>query len=125
MGLIKGKTQHNVERELDQWVKKLKCSGSCGIGIESFPDIRVGVDPSSVKSGVPSYHPCHEDCLERTGIPVGNSEDKVLENEDRGSVSSGLRHGMWQLSCRSGDIVSITGEYRDGKLNGKANKNTL
>ena len=55
-----------VPRLLEQWVKKLKCSGSSGIGLESFPDIRldtsslyqtsnlrnciyrVGVDPSPV-----------------------------------------------------------------------------
>ena len=30
-----------VPRLLEQWVKKLKCSGSSGIGLESFPDIRL------------------------------------------------------------------------------------
>ena len=28
---------------LEQWVRKLKCSGSTGTQLESFPDIRVGV----------------------------------------------------------------------------------
>ena len=27
---------------LEQWVRKLKCSGSTGTQLESFPDIRVG-----------------------------------------------------------------------------------
>ena len=122
MRLITENTQHKIARELDQWVKKLKCSGSSGIGIESFPDIKVGVDPSPVKSEVPNYDPCHEDSLARTVIPVINSEEIVLENGDRGegSISSGLRPGLWQLSCYSGDIESIKGEYKDGKLNGKA-----
>ena len=38
----------NVSKTLEQWIKKLKCSGSSGIGLETFPDIRVGVDPSPV-----------------------------------------------------------------------------
>ena len=78
MRLITENTQHKIARELDQWVKKLKCSGSSGIGIESFPDIKVGVDPSPVKSEVPNYDPCHEDSLARTVIPVINSEEIEL-----------------------------------------------
>ena len=38
----------NVSRTLEQWIKKLKCSGSSGIGLETFSDIRVGVDPAPV-----------------------------------------------------------------------------
>ena len=35
---------------LEQWVRKLKCSGSTGTQLESFPDIRVGVFTVSVLS---------------------------------------------------------------------------
>ena len=28
-------------RELDQWVKKMKCSGATGLDITSFPEIKV------------------------------------------------------------------------------------
>ena len=41
-----GLTQQQVAKELEQWVKKMKCSGSSGIGIETFEDIKVGIDPS-------------------------------------------------------------------------------
>ena len=39
-----------LHRTLEQWVKKLKCSGSSGISLESFSDIKVGVDPSPITS---------------------------------------------------------------------------
>ena len=42
-------SEDKVARELEQWVKKMKCSGTSGIGIETFPDIVVGVDPSPVE----------------------------------------------------------------------------
>ena len=43
--------RRKVGRQLEQWVKKLKCSGSSGIGLETFKEIRVGVDPSPVDLG--------------------------------------------------------------------------
>ena len=39
--------------QLEQWIKKLKCSGSTGTELESFPDIRVGVDPDPVSGDCP------------------------------------------------------------------------
>ena len=36
------KTERSVWRRLEQWVKKLKCSGSSGISLETFKDINVG-----------------------------------------------------------------------------------
>ena len=30
-------------RELDQWIKKMKCSGATGTRLENFRDIKVGI----------------------------------------------------------------------------------
>ena len=46
------KSKQNVHRKLEQWIKKLKCSGSSGIGLETFTDIKVDVDPSPVDRNV-------------------------------------------------------------------------
>ena len=46
------KNKQNVHRILEQWIKKLKCSGSSGIGLETFTDIKVDVDPSPVDRNV-------------------------------------------------------------------------
>ena len=37
---------------MDQWVKKMKCSGDSGVGIQSFKDIRVGDDVDDSFSGI-------------------------------------------------------------------------
>ena len=46
------KKPQQVAKDLDQWVKKMKCSGTSGVGIESFADIRVGIDHSPVNENI-------------------------------------------------------------------------
>merc|ERR1719430_1391513 len=53
----------NTARELDQWVKKMKCSGATGLDISSFPEIKVGLDQGPVESGSPSLDPLSEGIL--------------------------------------------------------------
>ena len=36
--------------QLEQWIKKLKCSGCTGTELESFRDVTVGVDSAPVSS---------------------------------------------------------------------------
>ena len=36
--------------QLEQWIKKLKCSGCTGTELESFPDVNVGCDASPVSA---------------------------------------------------------------------------
>ena len=43
------KVRKSPSWQLEQWIKKLKCSGSTGTEMESFPDIHVGVDPTPVE----------------------------------------------------------------------------
>ena len=40
---------------LEQWIKKLKCSGCTGTELESFHDIQVGVDPAPVSGEALSW----------------------------------------------------------------------
>ena len=69
--------RRNVCRQLDQWVKKLKCSGtSGGIGLESFKDIRVGVNPSPVDLG-----------RQQSLDPVDSEDLKDVVGDDRTTAS--------------------------------------
>ena len=119
--------RRNVSRQLDQWVKKLKCSGtSGGIGLESFKDIKVGLNPSPVDLGRQlSLDPIDSEDLkdvvgeDRTTtslISVSLSDDVQI----KASFKDGLRHGNCEATFAEGDIESIKGEYVAGRLNGRA-----
>ena len=117
----------SISQELEQWIKKMRCSGSTGIGIESFADIRVGVDPSDVEEGCASY-----DTIECEDVrKIVNSETNInckesltlkLENGDNieGFFKDGLRHGLCVVSLSEGNVAEIRGNYKEGKLDGKA-----
>ena len=119
--------RRSVSRQLDQWVKKLKCSGtSGGVGLESFKDIRVGLNPSPVD-------PCGQQSLD----PIDSDELKDVVGDDRttdglitvslgdevvvkAAFKEGLRHGHCEVTFSEGDIESIRGEYAAGQLSGRA-----
>lgn len=42
----------DTARELDQWVKKMKCSGATGLDITSFPEIKVTLNNKEVNCSV-------------------------------------------------------------------------
>ena len=119
--------RRNVSRQLDQWVKKLKCSGtSGGIGLESFKDIRVGVNPSPVDFGrQQSLDPIDSEDLKdvvgddktRTGLITVKLSDDI---EVKASFKDGLRHGHCEVTFAEGDIESIKGGYLAGRLSGRA-----
>ncbi len=44
-------------RELDQWIKKMKCTGQTGQKLENFKDIKVGVLKDEVLYKSPSLEP--------------------------------------------------------------------
>ena len=70
------KNPQQVAKDLDQWVKKLKCSGTSGVGIESFADIRVGIDHSPVNEDSKKY-----DLM--TGEDYKNIKSKaIIDNEN-------------------------------------------
>lgn len=121
-----------LAHELEQWVKKMKCSGTTGLSLESFPDIRIGVDPSPVQLNSQSFEMYESEELmgekvERVGFSTTRLEGEgelILSNGDRvrGSFEKDLRHGYCEVHVKESNIkvVSIRGEYRHGKLNGKA-----
>jgi hypothetical protein len=49
-------------------VKKLKCSGTSGVGIESFEDIRVGIDNSPVIGDSIKYDPITEEDIKNCNL---------------------------------------------------------
>ena len=115
-----------VSRQLDQWVKKLKCSGSSGIGLETFKEVRVGVDPSPVVRGKQQSLDTidSEDLKDIIGdetttdglITVDLSEDIQVT----ASFRKGLRHGQCTATFADGEMRSIKGEYSEGRLAGRA-----
>lgn len=58
-----------------QWIKKMKCSGDTGLGIESFQDINVGVDDEDVDGDDESYDTVDEEELLEQFLLNGNSLD--------------------------------------------------
>ena len=119
--------QQTIAQELDQWIKQLKCSGSTGIEIESFKDIKVGVDPSKVKEGCVSYDPITDADTKKAvnrKTEVNSKESIKIELEKgdavEGFFKDGLRHGQCQLYFIDQNVREITGEYKYGKIDGKA-----
>ena len=47
--------RETVSWQLEQWIKKLKCSGCTGTELESFRDIHVGLDPAPVSADALSW----------------------------------------------------------------------
>ena len=112
------KTERSVWRRLEQWVKKLKCSGSSGISLETFKDINVGVDPSPLAENIPKIkifdpitseviqHKLGKDC--NTGdeiVTLDISEETTLVLK----LKNGLRHGKCEYYSINGDVESIKG----------------
>ena len=53
----KTKTPDEYAKDLEQWLKKMKCTGVTGIRLESFNDIKVGVLEEKVDTSAPSVEP--------------------------------------------------------------------
>ena len=118
-------SKRSVTQELEQWVKKMRCSGTTGIGIESFADIRVGVDQSEVLEDSVSYDTVtSEDIINNTEISLEAQDSLrvILPNGDsvEGCFKAGLRHGVCVVTLQEGDVAEIRGTYSEGKLAGKA-----
>ena len=93
--------EKRITRALDQWVKKMKCSGQSGLGIESFKDIRVGVDDSNVEDGCASFDPITG--YDSTGFTMKGldgycSEELVNGDTVEGFFKDGLRNGVCKIA---------------------------
>ena len=122
------KNKQNVHRILEQWIKKLKCSGSSGIGLETFTDIKVDVDPSPVDRNVSKSLDIvtSKELTSKLGQKLNTigSESVTIDLSDSLTtvvqLRNGLRHGHCKTFSSEGDIEAIKGEYRDGELHGRA-----
>eukprot|EP00092_Neocalanus_flemingeri_P008080 GFUD01008718.1.p1 GENE.GFUD01008718.1~~GFUD01008718.1.p1 ORF type:complete len:555 (+),score=120.69 GFUD01008718.1:44-1708(+) len=117
-------------RELDQWMKKMKCNVSTGMKLEQFKDIKVGVYQSEVIYGSPSHEPYPDMTKENFTFKGGRDRERkfhgrgTVEFEDDGSTMSGmwehgLRHGGFKIETSRNGVCFIESEYRDNKMNGK------
>ena len=97
MNLQVEKKPQQVAKDLDQWVKKMKCSGTSGVGIESFADIRVGIDHSPLNEDSNKYDPITEEDIKIIRSKTMNDENITIELSRgmtiTGSFKNGLRQG--------------------------------
>ena len=106
-----------IARRLDQYVKKMKCSGATGVGIENFKDIKVGINPEEVHVTSSTF-----DTIDERDINWEESEEKTVSLKSctiTGTFKDGSRHGHCEILFREGKVELISGEYRAGKLEGK------
>ena len=53
----KNKSPDEYAKELEQWLKKMKCTGVTGIRLENFGDIKVGILDDNVDPNAPILEP--------------------------------------------------------------------
>jgi len=116
-------------RSLDQWLKKMKCTGVTGRSLEHFTEIKVGVLDDPVDPESPSWEPfpdLDDEEFEYTGGKIkGEYNGKAtleFSNGDAatGTFRDGLRHGDFRVSCSRNGVTAIYGKYVDDELEGKA-----
>jgi len=117
-------------RELDQWIKKMKCNSSTGMKLEQFKDIKVGVYQSDVIYGSPSYEPYPDMKNEEFSFKGGRDRERrfhgrgTVEFDEDGSYMTGMwehdiRHGVFKIETSRNGVCFIESEYSDNKMNGK------
>ena len=90
-------------KDLEQWVKKMRCSGPTGVKIDNFRDIKVGVLSDEVRHKAPSLEPYPKmDALEH----------KFKGGKDK----NGLYMGKGEVEFENGD--TITGFFKVGTEKG-------
>lgn len=123
------KNQEKYARDLDQWLKKMKCSGATGMRLEQFKDIKVGVLPDPVLYKSPSIEPFpnlrDETYTYKGGKDrEGNLNGKgciELENGDliTGYFVDNKRHGEFTIETFKNGLRIIQGPYVNDKMNGR------
>ena len=94
--------------QLEQWVKKLKCSGSTGTELENFPDIRIGVDPAPVSGTSPEVRFQEDSSTRHLGDVI-----EVIGEFEEGKLS-----GRAKIKLR--DRKFFIGYFKHGVLHGFA-----
>jgi len=117
-------------REMDQWVKKMKCNLTTGMKLEQFKDIRVGIYQSDVIYGSPSVEP-YPDFKNEPDFSYSGGRDRSRNFHGKGTMEfidgssmmgyweHGLRQGNFKIECNRNNVCYIEGEYSNNKLNGK------
>ena len=114
--------------ELDQWLKKMKCTGVTGRKLEHFHEIKVGVLDEPVDPDSPTLEPYpdldDEEFTYTGGKFRGEYHGKAVVEFANGDIITGpfrkgLRHGDFRVSCSRNSINAIYGEYVDDELSGK------
>jgi len=117
-----------IAKELEQWIKKLKCSGNTGISIDLFPEIRIGIDPSPVRKSNKSYEVYTNQEINERLIEIqesgGETAQITFNNKDtfRGEMFGGLREGFCDVTLAESrkNVIAIRGNYKNGLIEGKA-----
>ena len=97
-------------------MKKLKCSGSSGVGIETFQEIKVGVDPSDVVEDSTTLSPVTEKSHDIKALTDGIKNLDVREHDQCRSRQQSNDFDKANL----GNIIKVEGHYEKGFLSGRA-----
>eukprot|EP00096_Caligus_rogercresseyi_P013500 TRINITY_DN6132_c0_g1_i1.p1 TRINITY_DN6132_c0_g1~~TRINITY_DN6132_c0_g1_i1.p1 ORF type:complete len:539 (-),score=84.83 TRINITY_DN6132_c0_g1_i1:1625-3199(-) len=123
--------QVRYSRELEQWIRKMKCSGNGGMKLEQFREVKVGIDTNSVAYRSPSLEPYPHIYKESDFKFKGGKDENgrwrgkgVIEfpNGDTiaGTFQSGYRHGECKIETNRLNLRALVGVYENDRLNGKA-----
>ena len=98
--------QTKYAKELDQWLRKMKCSGSAGMRLENFRDIKVGINPDPVTFRSPSLEP-YPNIKDEEFTFKGGKDDKgrfkgkgVIEFENGDIITAFFVEGRREGECR-------------------------
>jgi len=124
----KEKTVDEYAKELEQWMKKMKCTGVTGVRLESFKDIDVGVSSEPLDPSSPSMEPYPNIWREKhtyKGYRDENGRAKgraVIEMENGDTISGlfheGLRHGECRIETSRLNMSHMVGNYVNDQLEG-------
>ncbi|CAB4068287.1 SETD7 [Lepeophtheirus salmonis] len=123
--------QERYSRELEQWIRKMKCTGNGGMRLEQFKDIKVGLDTNPIIFGSPSLEPYPNIYKEPDYKFKGGKDENgrwkgkgVIEfaNGDTisGSFQNGYRHGECKIETNRLNLRALAGTYENDRLCGKA-----
>merc|ERR1711953_186597 len=129
-GEREAKSVDEYAKELNQWLKKMRCTGVTGVRLESFVDIKIGVSEEPLDPSSPSLEPYPHLWKEKFTYKgykdeCGRLKGKAfieLENGDTisGSFHEGLRHGECRIETGKNGINFLVGNYVRDQLEGRA-----
>ena len=82
-------------KDLEQWLKKMKCTGVTGVRLESFSDINVGILAEDVDPSSPSLEPYPNLWKEKHSYKgykdeLGRPKGRAVVEMENGDTVSGL-----------------------------------